>query len=93
MIRHANVVKEAVQLANAVVDLLGEVAGVHGEQNQPPLGDSSAAKYAVNRRLERKKPPSPRWCWDVRQRRVWQTVKGKPCQGKRRENARGLVLL
>jgi hypothetical protein len=40
MIRHTNVVEQAVQLANAVVDLLGEVAGVHGEPNQPPQGDS-----------------------------------------------------
>lgn len=33
MIRDANVVEQAVQLADAVADLLGEVAGVHGERD------------------------------------------------------------
>lgn len=35
MVRHTDFVKDAVQLVNAAVDLLGE-AGVHGEQDQPP---------------------------------------------------------
>lgn len=35
MVGHADFVKDAVQLVNAAVDLLGE-AGVHGEQDQPP---------------------------------------------------------
>lgn len=36
MVGHTDFVKESVQLVNAAVDLLGEVAGVHGEQGQPP---------------------------------------------------------
>lgn len=36
MVWHADFVKDTMQLVNAAVDLLGEVAGVHGEQNQPP---------------------------------------------------------
>lgn len=35
MVGHTDFVKDAVQLVNAAVDLLGE-AGVHGEQDQPP---------------------------------------------------------
>lgn len=36
MVWHADFIKDSVQLVDAAVDLLREVAGVHGEQDQPP---------------------------------------------------------
>jgi hypothetical protein len=36
MVGHTDFIKDAVQLFNAGVDLLGEAVGVHGEQDQPP---------------------------------------------------------
>lgn len=60
MVWHADFVKDTVQLVNAAVDLLGEVAGVHGEQNQPPRGDSSVAKGILA--VKGLECPKLRWC-------------------------------
>lgn len=44
MRRDANLVKQAVQLSNAAIDLLGQVAGIHGGQSVVRLGGGQSVR-------------------------------------------------